>query len=302
MAKEREYMDFAQDFGRELANMLDVIPQQICLKPDGIIYAKKEYGDGLSQIMKVDCESLYSKFRDGTGIKELSEAVMHKRNCKCTDQSMKWLKCLSDYEEIRPRLFIKAMNFENNLEGLKDAVYEKTGDIALAVYIILQYNSYGFSAIKLKTPILKLWTLSKAQVVRDAFANTYQINPPRLYEYGCKTQYMDSKTGDFMNPDGHVKLKEGYEGNYLTNINKREGGLAVFYPGVCEKLAYLFQDDFYVVFTSIHEAILHNKKGIRDEQDLKRALGKVNEGNRSGDILSNCIFLYRKEEKCLKAL
>ena len=47
-------------------------------------------------------------------------------------------------------------------------------------------------------------------------------------------------------------------GNCLSTSRKTNGAVAVFLPGVAERLAYLLDSDFYMVFTSIHEVMIHN--------------------------------------------
>ena len=58
----------------------------------------------------------------------------------------------------------------------------------------------------------------------------------------------------------------------LSQYNeKTNGAVAVFLPGVAEQLAYMLDSDFYMVFTSVHEVMIHNDKFVEPE-DLQCVL------------------------------
>ena len=64
----------------------------------------------------------------------------------------------------------------------------------------------------------------------------------------------------FMNLGDKCELKKDAMGNCLSTTKKTNGAVAVFLPGVAEQLAYMLDSDFYMVFTSVHEVMIHNDK------------------------------------------
>lgn len=75
-------------------------------------------------------------------------------------------------------------------------------------------------------------------------------------------------------------------------------------PGVAERLADLFQGGFYLVFTSIHEVMIHSEKTV-DPKDLRRVLADtVRETTPEEDFLTFHIYYYDKDSGifslCLK--
>ena len=76
--------------------------------------------------------------------------------------------------------------------------------------------------------------------------------------------------------------------------------MALFYPGVMEKLAQLYDDSYYVVFTASSEARLHCNGTIRPI-DILRNVKSVNK-QFPDEALSNKVFFYDREQKKLEAL
>ena len=71
--------------------------------------------------------------------------------------------------------------------------------------------------------------------------------------------------------------------------------LAVFLPGVAERLANLFQGSFYLVFTSIHEVMIHNAATAKPE-DLRRVLeDTVRDTTPEEDFLTLNIYFYDRD-------
>lgn len=60
----------------------------------------------------------------------------------------------------------------------------------------------------------------------------------------------------------HSLLKTAI-GNCLSTSRKINGAVAVFLPGVAERIYDLLNSDFYIVFTSIHEAMIHNVESVK---------------------------------------
>ena len=81
----------------------------------------------------------------------------------------------------------------------------------------------------------------------------------------------------------------------LTTSQRTNGAVAIFIPGVAEKLAELFDDSFYVVFTSIHECMIH--KNGDSIKGMYQALDSTNKTFGMEDYLSSTIYLYDKDKR-----
>jgi hypothetical protein len=87
----------------------------------------------------------------------------------------------------------------------------------------------------------------------------------------------------------------------VTTSRKTNGAIAMFYPGVKEKLAEMFDDSFYVAFTSIHEAMIH-KKGSIDPASIKRNVTETNRIFGPEDTLSDSVFFFDRKSGSFAAV
>ena len=70
------------------------------------------------------------------------------------------------------------------------------------------------------------------------------------------------------------KLKKDVLGNCLSTTIRTNGAVAIFLPGVAERIGQLMGGGFYMVFTSIHEVMIHNEKSA-DPEELKKVMEQV---------------------------
>ena len=87
---------------------------------------------------------------------------------------------------------------------------------------------------------------------------------------------------------------------YCLSTDKRtNGAVAVFLPGVAQKLSEILDDDFYIVFTSIHEAMIHPKSKCYPE-GLERILKEtIEDATPDEDFLADEIYYY---DRCTRKL
>lgn len=84
-------------------------------------------------------------------------------------------------------------------------------------------------------------------------------------------------------------------GNCLSTVNKTNGAVAVFLPGVAKRLSQLLDGDLYLAFTSIHEVMVHNANLVTSE-DLKEVLADtIQEATTEEEYLSSHIYHYSQK-------
>lgn len=85
----------------------------------------------------------------------------------------------------------------------------------------------------------------------------------------------------------------------LTNEEKREGAALLLDEGILEKISKVMDGGYYVIPSSIHEAIIVNGFGM-NASELNEMIENVNEFEiENEDILSNKSQYYDPEEKVL---
>ena len=86
----------------------------------------------------------------------------------------------------------------------------------------------------------------------------------------------------------------------IKTINQNNGAIALFYPGVKERIVELVGDSYYVSFLSINEAYIHLVGSVNPEtihQSLRRVNAEFPE-----EMLTDNIFLYDVKKGTFEAI
>ena len=250
--------------------------------------------DDADEVCSVHVDELYTAYQDGVKlnaiINYISNDVLHAKNNNIYDKT----KTLMNYDTAKNRLFVRLLNCDRNADVLKNVVHKTLGDIALTVCAIVDDNREDLISTKILKFMVKKWGKTETDIFNEALENTYRATPPRIYKLE-EMIFNREYTGDsFMEScDEDVISKDGM-GNCLSTTIKTNGAVAVFLPGVAEHLAELLNSDFYMVFTSIHEVMIHNAKKV-DPEDLKSVLtDTIRETVPEEDYLTSRIYKYNR--------
>ena len=180
------------------------------------------------------------------------------------------LKKLKDYEQVKENLFIRLINFEKNKTELEKAFYKRNGDIALTLYMKIADEDGTMTSLKVPLKCVERWDLEKEDVFMAALKNTASMMPPKVYDM-MKMLLKPGYDGEDVDDPDYIPFQDAM-GNCLSTGQKTNGAVAIFYPGVarlfCDKIN---TDGLYLVFTSIHEVMVHNARMIEPE-DLASVL------------------------------
>lgn len=211
----------------------------------------------------------------------------------------------NEYDALREKIFIRPLNYNDHRYELKDYVYRRVGDIVLVLYLLASDERTGerhdVSSMKLPRVMMESWDLTEDEVWENAMSSTYMMSPPRMYLNPMDTYNPPYHKGAFMAFNSDIKSLSAMAVPTVTTTTQMNGAVAMFYPGVKERIAELFGGDFYVAFTSIHEGRLHKKGTIPPRQILDR----VKEMNRMLDpseVLTRKVYLYESASKEFKQL
>ncbi len=208
---------------------------------------------------------------------------------------------LTEYEFMKNRLMIRVINYFDNMLELEKYIYRVCGDIALVLYATLYDDHRGLGAIKIPQEILLSWGIDEDTIFNEALINTYTQAQPRLYTNLWDTIKTPVTKGAFMSMNSEVDPIEKFQVPLVTTTKKMNGAIAMFYPGVKEKIAELFGSNYYIAFTSVHEARVHHCDSISPKL-VEESLRDVNEHFNKDDILSRQVFYYDAEKKTLEIL
>ncbi|MEI3413498.1 MAG: DUF5688 family protein [Blautia sp.] len=84
------------------------------------------------------------------------------------------------------------------------------------------------------------------------------MSPPRIFMWEKLFYNPDYDGENFMSPDHELVMEKNSIGICLSTARRTNGAIAIFLPGVARRLAELLEGDYFIVFTSIHEVMIHS--------------------------------------------
>lgn len=157
------------------------------------------------------------------------------------------------------------------------------------------------TSLKVPLKCVERWDLEKEDVFMAALKNTASMMPPKVYDM-MKMLLNPGYDGEDIDDPNYVPFQDTM-GNCLSTGQKTNGAVAIFYPGVarlfCDKIN---TDGLYLVFTSIHEVMVHNARMIEPE-DLASVLNDtIKEVTPKEDVLTDHVYYYNAETDRIEML
>jgi len=275
--------------------------------PFNIIYEQKQLqfviknGQTECRARTKDSEEIMRTVLEGNEEEKqiLTDRILQVLQAAVSAQESTVLSDISDYEKIKSELILRPLSWRHHKEEIRDVPYIRMGDIVLVLYAVMAHVGSDYFTAKVRRSQMADWKHSESETLEEALMNTAFLYPPRLYslEDVLHWEHKHHEDGMFMGEEPAVKLHSGIRGLVLTNTLELNGAIAVFYPGVAEKIAEGFDSDLYIGFTSIHEAQVH-PVGMVDPDTIRESLQDINRFcNRSDEILTGRVFHYDRTRK-----
>lgn len=293
---DKNYELFIEQLTNGIHNITDIPLENIKFtnkEGDRLNITFAEHDDAY-EVCSVRVDEVYKAYHEGAKLNAIvnyiSNDVLHAKNYNIYDKT----KTLIDYDTAKSRLFVRLLNCDRNSDILKNVVHKTLGDIALTVCAIVD-NRENLISTKILKSMVEKWRKTETDIFNEALENTYRATPPRIYKWEgvlCDESYAGES---FMNDEDVYDLSKSFSGNILSTTRKTNGAVAVFLPGVAEKISELLDSDFYMVFTSIHEVMIHSTGSGVDLKDLKLVLqDTLREVTPSSDYLTEKIYKYNR--------
>lgn len=293
---DKNYELFIEQLTNGIHNITDIPLENIKFtnkEGDRLNITFAEHDDAY-EVCSVRVDEVYKAYHEGAKLNAIvnyiSNDVLHAKNYNIYDKT----KTLIDYDTAKSRLFVRLLNCDRNSDILKNVVHKTLGDIALTVCAIVD-NRENLISTKILKSMVEKWRKTETDIFNEALENTYRATPPRIYKWEgvlCDESYAGES---FMNDEDVCDLDKSFSGNILSTTRKTNGAVAVFLPGVAEKISELLDSDFYMIFTSIHEVMIHSTGSGVDLKDLKLVLqDTLREATPSSDYLTSRIYKYNR--------
>lgn len=305
MEYSKEYLEFIDQVKVFLLAHTVYREAQIDFKKDGEIEGIKgdrlviETSDGdRCNLQAIRIGECFLAYQQGSDMEEvlntIEEAVLAGGEIT---KKLALVRDLSDYEKVKSQLIVRLLNYDRNQEELKTAVYRKIGDIAMVIYLEIGQTGQDYSSFKVSKQIWEEWGMDDEQLWEEIFLNTYLKQPPRMFDLEGFFKLNGGKYGNFMNLLEPYHVEKGPTGNFLTTVNKINGAVAIFLPGVADRIGELMGSDFFIAFTSVHECVVHSCKTVL-AASIKKTLGTISKkAPAAQDFLSAEVYYYSRSQK-----
>ncbi len=261
-----------------------------------------EKSGGYTEVCGLYVEDLYESRLSGVSMEQLISAVLKQLKNVKDSNLMKKMEQLHSYEAIKEDLFIRPVNLDRHKKKLNNAVYRVIGDIALVLYMRIGEIDHCPTNMKLPKNVAENWNMDMDKIFCDVLLNTSRISPPRIFFWEKLIFDEDYDGEDFMNPLSNFQLRKDAVGNCLSTSSRCNGAIAVFLPGVAQRLCELLGHGFYMAFTSIHEVMVHNDTQVEPEELREVLKDTVRETTPEEDFLSLNIYHYDKDTHIFSVL
>lgn len=211
---------------------------------------------------------------------------------------------LTNFEAIKDQLIIRAINYTDNSSTLNLCVYRRVEDIALCLYLVVDDGKKMLNTMKVTRELFNQWgdaVADEEAIWQMAMVNTQVFAPPRLYTDFQSILQRKKDAGIFMRKDFKLSLNNSPLPMplVLTTTRQINGSIALFYPGVQERIAELLNNSYYIAFTSIHEAHIHPYGSLRPS-DIRDNLLNTIKVFPAEETLTRRVFFYDTKRHCLK--
>lgn len=205
------------------------------------------------------------------------------------------LNKLQNYEEMKDKLIVRLINYENHKETLKKTYFMKIGDIAAAICITDKKTAHILDKEVLDKYINTVGSFSK--VFLNACENTRQLYPPKALLNPTNIIFKNFK-------DPYTIKKINLAGLMITNDKAFLGASSIFFPGLLKNISKKAANgnDLLISFTSVHEAIIHEFRKDLGPEAIKEAVREVNDNLNNGtqNFLTNKIYVYYAAQDCVR--
>lgn len=300
MRKEnrKTYEKFVECFKNEVSCLTEGWNAAITLQPatgdEAEDYLLVEmHGENGKHVQRFHMWELYQDLENGKfTLEEIFSRTAEMLDCCKEAEKVSPLDKIQDYQEIRSHLIVRLLNYDRNEERLREGVYERTGDIALVLYANIGTVKGRYISSMIPYRAFSEWKQPKKEVMAAALKNTYDLFPLGVISLSHLEDIIQGNVYAFMEDEElPFDLGEGY-GVFLTNTSQMNGAVSIFLPGVAKKLGERMNGDFYIAFTSIHEAVLHKIGTVEAVQIQEGLKGVSSEEN----FLSEQVYRYSREK------
>lgn len=252
--------------------------------------------EGLNTSPTVYINDFYDNYKEGTEIPKIVEALARIFHQSRIPEEVN-LSDFLDFEKAKKQITVRLIHYEKNKKLLLDTPWRPACNLALVCYYSVQQSPfYGRASILVRNEHLKKWNITDRELFAEALANT----PVR---YPASIDSMEDLIFKNWSEERKEQLLTELESDkiriplfVLSNRQRLQGAVCMFYPGVLRQFARRIGRDLYILPSSVHEVLLLPDEGDREKEELLSMVTDINKNCVSDcEILADSVYYYRRE-------
>lgn len=196
---------------------------------------------------------------------------------------------------MNENITIKMVNLKLNMNLLKDIPHKILGDFLITYRNVTNITRDGIYSSLIRNEHMESLGMDANELHKIALKNTERLFPPRIgsMAQAIYDEYTSIEDFQFDNST-FIPMYS------LTNEIKVHGANTILYPGLMNNLANKLGSNLYILPSSVHDVIILAANEDIDIRSLENMVRSVNEDQvEPFDRLSNQVYLYDKESKCI---
>lgn len=252
--------------------------------------------EGLNTSPTVYINDFYDNYREGTEIPKIVEALARICHQSRIPEEVN-LSDFLDFEKAKGQISVRLIHYEKNKKLLLDTPWRPACNLALVCYYTVQQSPfYGRASILVKNEHLEKWGITDKELFAEALVNTpvrYPASIDSMEDLIFKNWSEERKDQLFEEMrEGEVRIPLFI----LSNRQRLQGAVCMFYPGVLRQFARRIGRDLYILPSSVHEVLLLPDEGDREKEELLRMVTDINRNCVADcEILADSVYYYRRE-------
>ena len=257
-------------------------------------------------------ESFYEKYINGEDFESIIKQMLEFEENSRLNYDFDF-SYIMDFEKAKESICYRIVNYEANVEMLKDTPHRKYLDLVMVYHILVKDATFGEGSILISNDNLKMWGITSDEIYRIAKINTETKMQPtvkNINEIVIKNlMYLfEQAVADGEIPaDLKISNINKYMGDYpmyvVTNEQYYYGASVLMYAGFLKAVSEVMKDNLIIFPSSVHEFIFmkFEDAGYNFVGDLKGIVEHVNaEVVDQEEYLSNNVYLYDRQKNELR--
>lgn len=267
-----------------------VMVQKVTKNNDVHLHGLIIEGQGSNLSPNIYLDSYYSQYVTGRSLEEIEMDVLETYRENKPDFKLD-MSFFMEWENVKDKIVIKLVNYEQNREVLSDAPHRRFLDLAVVFQCFIGTTAKANGTILIHDTHMRLWNVT----AEDLYSSAMQ-NMPRLFRYDIKSMadvMQELLEGEEL--EDFEEVKDKCSMFVLTNQCKLNGAAAMYCEDIFKNFADRIGYDLYILPSSIHELILVPAADDSDKEELSQMVRDVNLTLLPEEVLSDHAYYFSRE-------